>query len=174
MSINLVTPSNHLILCLPFLLPWIFPSIRVFSCELALHFRWPKYWNSSLNIPLWNVYSNLLLIFLKLGCLIFFIINFLSYFLHNHAHSGFQSFGGPLSTFPQIIWPKWVSFISSPHWCLTQSFVELHQNRSKCMCVRISFQILCSNSAFKKKHPQGFFSNLWKSSYLSIITNLSI
>ena len=80
----------------------------------------------------------------------------------------------PLSTFPQIIWPKWVSFISSPHWCLTQSFVELHQNRSKCMCVRISFQILCSNSAFKKKHPQGFFSNLWKSSYLSIITNLSI
>ena len=50
MSIELVMPSTHLILCRPLLLPSIFPSIRVFSNELALHIRWPKYWNFSFNI----------------------------------------------------------------------------------------------------------------------------
>ena len=46
MSIESVIPSNHLILCRPFLLPSsIFPSIRVFSNESALHIRWPKYWS---------------------------------------------------------------------------------------------------------------------------------
>ena len=51
MSIKLVTPSNHLILCHPLLLlPSIFPSIRVFSNESALHMRWPKYWSFSLSI----------------------------------------------------------------------------------------------------------------------------
>ena len=47
MSIKLVMPSNHLILC-PFLLPpSIFPSIRLFSNESVLHIRWPKYWSSA-------------------------------------------------------------------------------------------------------------------------------
>ena len=51
MSIELVMPSNQLILCHPlFLLPSIFPSIRVFSDESALHIRWPKYWSFSLKI----------------------------------------------------------------------------------------------------------------------------
>ena len=51
MSIDSVMPSNHLILCHPFLLPpSIFPSIRVFSNESALHIRWPKYWTFSFNI----------------------------------------------------------------------------------------------------------------------------
>ena len=51
MSIELVMPSNHLILCRPFLLlPSIFPSIRVFSNESALYIRWPKYWSFSFNI----------------------------------------------------------------------------------------------------------------------------
>ena len=51
MSIELVMPSNHLILCRPlFLLPSIFPSIRAFSNELALRIRWPKYWSFSFNI----------------------------------------------------------------------------------------------------------------------------
>ena len=48
MSIPSMMPSNHLILCRPFLLlPAIFPSIRVFSNELVLHIRWPKYWSFS-------------------------------------------------------------------------------------------------------------------------------
>ena len=42
-------PSNHLVLCHPFLLPSIFPRIRVFSNELALLIRWPKYWNFSVS-----------------------------------------------------------------------------------------------------------------------------
>ena len=51
MCIESVLPSNHLILCCPLrLLPSIFPSIRVFSNESALHIRWPKYWSFSFNI----------------------------------------------------------------------------------------------------------------------------
>ena len=51
MSIELVMPSNHLILCHPLLLlPSIFLSIRVFSNESALRIRWPKYWSFSFNI----------------------------------------------------------------------------------------------------------------------------
>ena len=51
MSIESVKPSNHLILCCPFFfLPSMFPSIRVFSNESALHIRWPKYWSFSFNI----------------------------------------------------------------------------------------------------------------------------
>ena len=52
MSIESVMPSNHLIFCHPLLLlPSIFPSIRVFSNESALHIRWPKYWSFSFNSP---------------------------------------------------------------------------------------------------------------------------
>ena len=51
MSIELVMPFNHLILCCPLLLlPSIFPSIRVFSSQSALRIMWPKYWSFSLNI----------------------------------------------------------------------------------------------------------------------------
>ena len=61
MSIESVMPSNHLILCCPLLLlPPIFPSIRVFSNELALHIRWPKYWNCSFSISPSNEYSGLI------------------------------------------------------------------------------------------------------------------
>ena len=58
MSIWSVLPSNHLILCHPLLLPSIFPSIRVFSKELALHIRWPKYWSFSISPS--NEYSGLI------------------------------------------------------------------------------------------------------------------
>ena len=61
MSIESVMPSNHLILCPPFLLlPSIFPSIRVFSNESALCIRWPKYWSFSFNISSSNEYSGLI------------------------------------------------------------------------------------------------------------------
>ena len=53
MSIESVIPSNHLILCCPFLLlPSIFPSIRVFCNESVFHIRWPKYWSFSFSIVL--------------------------------------------------------------------------------------------------------------------------
>ena len=61
MSIELVMPSNHLILCRPLLLPpSIFPSIRDFSNESVLHIRWPKYWSLSFSISPSNVYSGLI------------------------------------------------------------------------------------------------------------------
>ena len=59
MSIDLVMSSNHRILCHSlFLLYSIFPSIRVFSNDLALHIRQPKYWSFSISLP--NVYSGLI------------------------------------------------------------------------------------------------------------------
>ena len=60
MSIELVMPSSHLILCLPLLPPSIFSSIRVFSNESALRIRWPKYWNFSFNISPSNEHSGLI------------------------------------------------------------------------------------------------------------------
>ena len=60
-SIELVMPSNHLILCYPLhLLPSIIPSIRVFSNEPALHIKWPKYWSFSFSINPSNEYSGLI------------------------------------------------------------------------------------------------------------------
>ena len=61
MSIELVMPSNHLILCHSLLfLPSIFPSIRVFSNESVLPIRWPKYWSFSFSISPSNEYSGLI------------------------------------------------------------------------------------------------------------------
>ena len=61
MSIDLVMPSSHLVLCCPLLLlPSIFPSIRVFSNESALGIRWPKYWSFSFSISPSNEHSGLI------------------------------------------------------------------------------------------------------------------
>ena len=60
MSTESVMPSSHLSLCHPLLLPSIFPSIRVFSNESALHIRWPKYWSFSFSISPSNEYSGLI------------------------------------------------------------------------------------------------------------------
>ena len=58
LSIELVMPSNHLILCHPLLLPSILPSIRVFSSESVLRIRWPMYWSFSISPS--NEYSGLI------------------------------------------------------------------------------------------------------------------
>ena len=68
MSIESVMPSKHLILCHPLVfLPSIFPSIRVFSNESALHMRWPKYWSFNFNISPSNGHPGL--IFFRMNCL---------------------------------------------------------------------------------------------------------
>ena len=68
MSIELVVPSNHLILCHPILLlPSVFPSIGVFSNESTLRVRWPKYWSFSFNISPSNEYSGV--ISFRMDCL---------------------------------------------------------------------------------------------------------
>ena len=60
MSIEAVMPSSHLILCHPLLLPSLFPNIRIFSNELALRIRWPKYWSFSFSISPSSEYSGLI------------------------------------------------------------------------------------------------------------------
>ena len=61
MSIESVTPSNHLILCCPLLLLlWFFPSITAYSSELALRIRWANYWNFSFSTCLSSEYSGLI------------------------------------------------------------------------------------------------------------------
>ena len=61
MSIESVLPSNHLVLCHPLLLlPSVFPSIRIFSNELSLYIRWPKYWSFSYSTSPSNEYSGLI------------------------------------------------------------------------------------------------------------------
>ena len=67
MSIGSVMPSNHLIVCHPLLLlPSVFPSIRIFSNELAFLTKWPKYWSFSFNISPSHEYSGL--ISLRIDC----------------------------------------------------------------------------------------------------------
>ena len=60
MSIELVMPFNPVILCCPFFLPSVFPSIRAFSNESVLHIRWPKYWSFSFSISPSKEYSGLI------------------------------------------------------------------------------------------------------------------
>ena len=84
MSIDLIMPSNHLILCCPLLLsPSVFPNIRVFSNELVLHIRWPKYWSFSFNISPSNETSGL--ISFRMDWLdLLEVQGTLKSFLHNH------------------------------------------------------------------------------------------
>ena len=107
MSIESVTPSNHLILCHPLLLPSIFPSIRVFSNESTLCIRWPKYWSFSFSISPSNEYSGL----------ISFIIDWFD----------LLAVQGPLTSFLQhnnskasviILFAKPGSLIPGSMWCL--------------------------------------------------------
>ena len=85
MSIESVTPSNHLILCHPLLLPpSIFPSIRVFSKESALCIRWPKYWSFSFNISPSNEHPGL--ISFRMGWLDLLVVQgTLKSFLQHHS-----------------------------------------------------------------------------------------
>ena len=64
MSIELVMPSSHLILCRPLLLSSVFPSIRVFSNESVICIRWPKYWNFGFSTSPSNEYSGLISIWM--------------------------------------------------------------------------------------------------------------
>ena len=95
-SIELVMPSNHLILCHPLLLlPSVFPSIRVFSNESALCIRWPKYWSFSFSISPSNEYSGL--ISFRMDWLISLLSKGLSRVFSNTTVQKHQFFGTQLS-----------------------------------------------------------------------------
>ena len=96
MSIELVMPSNHLILCRPLLLlPSILPSIRVFSSESVLHIRWPNYWSFSFSISSSNEYSGL--IFFRMDWLDLFAVQKTLNSLLQHPVQRHQYFGAQLS-----------------------------------------------------------------------------
>ena len=95
MSIELVMPSNHLIICHPLLSPSIFPSIRVFSNESVLHIGWPKYWSFILSISLSNEYSGL--ISFRMDWLISLLSKGLSRVFSNTTVQKHQFFGAQLS-----------------------------------------------------------------------------
>ena len=85
MSIELVMPSNHLVICHPLLfLPSIFPSIKVFSSESGLCIMWPKYWSFSFSISPSNEYSKL--ISFRIGWLdLLAVQETLKSLLHHHS-----------------------------------------------------------------------------------------
>ena len=96
MSIELVMPSNHLILCRPLLLlPSIFPSIRVFSSESVLLILWPKYWCFSFSISPFSEYSGL--ISFRMDCLDLLAVQGTLKSLLQHHSSKHQFFGAQLS-----------------------------------------------------------------------------
>ena len=97
MSIELVMPSSHLILCRPLLLlPPIPPSIRVFSNESTLHMRWPKYWNFSFNISPSNEDPGL--ISFRMDWLDLLAVQGTLKSLLQHHSSNHQFFGAQLSS----------------------------------------------------------------------------
>ena len=96
MYIELVMPSNHLILCHSLLLlPSIFPSIRVFSNESVLHIRWPKYWSFSFSISPSDKYSGL--ISFRMDRLDLLVVQGTLKSLLQHHSSKHQFFGAQLS-----------------------------------------------------------------------------
>ena len=98
-SIELVMPSNHLILCCPLLLlPSVFPSIRVFSNESALHIRWPKYWSFGFNISPSNEHPGL--ISFRIDCWISLQSKGLSRVFSNTTVQKHQFFGAQPSLWP--------------------------------------------------------------------------
>ena len=110
MSIDLVRPSNCLILCCPLLLlPSVFPRIRVFFSELALHIKWPKYWSLSFSISPSNGYSGLISLELTGLDLIFLLSNRLSRIFFSTTvwkHHFFSLLCGPALTSIHSYWKK--------------------------------------------------------------------
>ena len=86
MSIESVMQSNHLILCRPLLLlSSVFPSIRVFSNELALHIRWPQYWSFSFNVSPSNECSGLISFRIDWSDLLTDQVNLKSFLQHHNS-----------------------------------------------------------------------------------------
>ena len=99
MSIESVMPSSHLILCRPLLLlPSIFPSIRVFSKESALHIRWPKYWSFSFSISPSNEHPGLISFRMDRLDLLAVQGTLKSLLQHHIKHQKHQFFGAQLSS----------------------------------------------------------------------------
>ena len=104
MCIEMVMPSNPLVLCHPLLLPpTIFPSIRVFSSESVLHIRWPKYWSFSFSISPSNEHSGL--ISFRIDCFDFLAVQGTLKSLLQHHSSKSSIFWCSISFMVQLLHP---------------------------------------------------------------------
>ena len=117
MSVTSVVPSNHLILCRPLLLPpSIFPSVRVFSSELVLPIRWPKYWSFSFSISPASEYSGLISFrIVRLDLLA--VQGTLKSLLQNHSSKA------------SILW---LSFLYSPNLTSIHDYWKIFDQRDLC------------------------------------------
>ena len=117
MSVTSVVPSNHLILCRPLLLPpSIFPSVRVFSSELVLPIRWPKYWSFSFSISPASEYSGLISFRIdRLDLLV--VQGTLKSLLQNHSSKA------------SILW---LSFLYSPNLTSIHDYWKIFDQRDLC------------------------------------------
>ena len=170
MSIELVMPPNHLILCCSLLLPpSIFPSIRVFSNELVLHIKWPKYWSFSFNISPSNEYSRL--ISFRMDCLDLLVVQGTLKNLHQYHSSKasilwcsaffivqlshpYMTPGRTTALTRQTFAGKIMSLLSSMLPMLVITFLP----RNKCL----SISWLQSPSAVILEAPQTALGFLWK------------
>ena len=150
MSIKLVMPSNHLILCHPLLLPLsIFPSIRVFSKESALHIRWPKYWSFSFSISPSNEHPGL--IFFRMDWLDLLAVqgtlkSLLQHHSSKHQFSGAQlssqsnshpymTTGKTIALTRQIFVGKAMSLLFNMLSRLVITFLCIRYNQKLCYCI---------------------------------------
>ena len=144
MSIELVMPSNHLILCRPLLPPSIFPSIRVFSNESVLHIRWPKYWSFSFSISPSNEHP--VLISFRMDWLdLFAVQGTLKSLLQHHSSKALipqcsaffivQHAHPYMTTGKTIAWTRWtfVDKVMSLLFNMLSSLVINFLPRSKCL-----------------------------------------
>ena len=144
MSIELVTPSNHLILCPLLLLPSILPSIKVFSNESLLCIRWPKYWSFSFSPS--NEYSRLICFRIDWFDLLAFLGTLESLLQHHHSkasilqHSAFfmAQLSHPYMTSGKTIaLTRWtfVGKVMSLLFNMLSRLVILFLPRSKCLLI---------------------------------------
>ena len=146
MSIKSGMPPNHLILCRPFLLPPILPSIRIFPNESALHIRWPKYWSFSFNISPSNEHPGL--ISFRMDWLdLLAVQGTLRSLLHHHSskasvlwHSAFfivQLSHPYMTTSKTIALPKWtfVDKVMSLLFNMLSRLVITFLPRSNCLLI---------------------------------------
>ena len=131
MSIELMMPSNHLILYRPLLLPpSIFPSIRGFSNESALHIRWPKYWSFSFSVSPSNEHSGLLSLRIEWFSL---------FSVQETLKSPFQHYSSKAS----ILWHSAFFIVQLPHpYMTTGKIIALTRWTFVCKVVSLLFHML--------------------------------
>ena len=180
MSIELMIPSNQLILCHPFLLlPSVFPSIRVFSNESVLRIRWPKYWSFSFSISPSNEYLGLIFFRMDWFDLLAVQETLKSLLLYHSSKASIlqrsaffmvQLSHPYMTTGKTIALTRWIFVFLSLYFTskmILQGLIVLESTYwSPIMCVYFIFFSLCLSEALElTKNLFGFFHNMLKKNW---------